>query len=84
MSLIQLYSACTDSLIILFNANSDLTARKDFCSQDRGDAAEANGFALAMEGLQHSLHLGINRAVLPLHGPRTQILGCTKSTCKER
>lgn len=72
----------TDSLIILFNTNSDLTARKHFGSQDRGDAAEANGFTLAMERLQHSLDLAINRAVLPLHGPCTQIFCCTKTTCK--
>lgn len=72
----------TDSLIILFNADSDLTARKHFGSQDRGDAAEANGFALGMERLQHSLDLVINRAVLPLHSPCTQILCCTKTPCE--
>lgn len=82
---IDLSSGCilmmTDSLIILFNTNSDLTARKHFGSQDRGDAAEANGFPLAMERLQHILHLAINRAILPLYGPCTQIFGRTKTTC---
>lgn len=73
---------CTDSLIVFFNANGDLTAKKHFGSQDRGDAAEADGFTLVVERLQHSLDLRINRAVLPLHCPRTQILGCTKTTCR--
>lgn len=73
---------CTDSLIIIFNANSDLTARKHFGSQDRGDAAEANGFILSTECLQHSLDLLINGAVLPLYRPRTQILSRTETPCK--
>lgn len=73
---------CTDSLIIIFIANSDLTARKHFGSQDRGDATEANGFILSMECLQHSLDLLINRAVLPLFRPCTQILCRTKTPCK--
>lgn len=73
---------CTDSLIIIFNANSDLTARKHFGSQDRGDATEANGFILSMECLEHSLDLLINRAVLPLYRPGTQILCRTKTPCK--
>lgn len=71
-----------DSLIILFYTNSDLTPRKHFGSQDRGDAAEANGFSLAMERLQHSLDLAINRAVLPLHSPCAQVFCCSKTTCK--
>lgn len=73
---------CTHSLVIIFNANSDLTARKHFGCQDRGDAAEANGFIFSMERLQHSLDLLINRAVLPLDRPCTQILCRTKTPCK--
>lgn len=72
----------TDSLFILFNTNCDLTARKHFGSQDGGDAAEADGFPLAMEGLQHSLDLAVHRALLPLHRPRTQVFGRTKTTCR--
>lgn len=72
----------TDSLFILFDTNCDLTARKHFGSQDRGDAAEADGFPLAMERLQHSFDLAIYRAVLPLHRPCTQVFCRAKTTCK--
>lgn len=69
-----------DSLVILFNTDSDLTARKHLGSQNGWDAAEADRFALAVEGLQHGLNFVVNRAVFPLHGPCTQVLRCTKST----
>lgn len=69
-----------DSLVVALNADGDLAAGKHLGSQYRGDAAEADGFALCVEGLQRRLHLIIDSAVLPLHSPCAQVLCCPEPT----
>lgn len=71
-----------DSLVVALDADGDLAAGKHLGSQNRGDAAEADGFALSVEGLQRRLHLVVDCAVLPLHSPGAQVLCCSETTCK--
>lgn len=71
-----------DSLVVLLDADGDLAAGKHLGSQNRGDAAEADGFTLAVERLQRGLNLVINGAVLPLHRPCAEVLRCPETTCK--
>lgn len=73
-----------DSLVVALNADGDLAARKHLGSQNGGDAAEANGFSLSVEGLQRGLHFIIHGAVLPLHCPCAQVLCCPKTTYRTR
>lgn len=61
-------------------AHSELTARQDLGCQDRGDAAQPQGFASFVEILDGFLHSRVHLAVLPLRRPCAQVLGYTEPT----
>ena len=77
-----MYVGEKNPLVVVLAAYGDLAAGEDLGGQDGRDAAEADGLALAVEGLEHRLHLLVDTAVLPLGGPRAQVLGCAEATCK--
>lgn len=60
-------------------SHGELTARQDFGSEDRGDAAHPQRLPCFVESLDEFLYVGLDGAVLILHCPIAKVFRGAKA-----